>query len=325
MVSAMQTLVQVVNKHGCRHAAADSVTYEEGIACGEITNDKMRPFLVNISHDPNARHLIPKNPAEEERLYNTNAAYKKASDEHDEFSEAFQAVYPLRGGRENMPVYLSDADYAALNDVLNQVECPLLPPKPVYYEAAIRRVIGCMHKFPEGSETYKKLDDATNEVMRNVGLRMAEHATRYPTGGGIYNLEKVNAVLKEAGCEPVSKADDDDDIEQKIMDCIADFRDSPNYSKDIQDKLYAAMHGPHVAGRRGRIGTLKKGKLTDLGYHPSRKTTSRHRALSKAVKKYGKTSTLRKVNAVAVLTKRRAPLTSRKYRADVKYLQKRYF
>lgn len=172
MVSAMQTLVAVVNKHGCQHAAADSVTYDEGIACGEITNDKMRPFLKNISHDPNARHLIPKNPAEEERLYNSNPAYKKASDEHDEFSEAFQAVYPIRGGR---------------------------------------------------------------------------------------------------------------------------------------------------------IGSLKKGKLTDLGYHPSRKATSRHRALSKAVQKYGRTSTLRKVNAVAVLTKRRAPVTSRKYRADVKYLQKRYF
>jgi len=238
MVSAMQTLVQVVNKHGCAHASPNSVTYEEGIACGEVTNDKMRPFLANISHDPNARHLIPKNPAEEERLYNTNAAYKKASDDHDEFSEAFQAVYSKRGG-------------------------------------------------------------------------------------GIYNLAKVNAVLKEAGCDPVTEADDDDDIEQKIMDCITGFRDSPKYSKDIQDKLYAAMHGPHVAGRR--IGPLKKGKLTDLGYHPSRKATSRHRALSKAVKKYGKTSTLRKVNAVAVLTKRRAPLTSRKYRADVKYLQKRYF
>jgi len=261
MVSAMQTLVAVVNKHGCRHAAADSVTYDEGIACGEITNDKMRPFLKNISHDPNARHLIPKNPAEEERLYNSNPAYKKASDEHDEFSEAFQAVYPaVRGGRENSPVYLSDADYAAFNDVLNQVQCPLLPAKPVYYDHATQRVVGCLNTFQEGSENYKKLDDAIHEVMRNIGLRMSEYAARYPTGG-----------------------------------------------------------------RTRRIGPLKKGKLTDLGYHPSRKATSRHRALSKAVQKYGRTSTLRKVNAVAVLTKRRAPLTSRKYRADIKYLQKRYF
>ena len=94
----MQTLVQIANKHGCPHKSPDSLTRQEGLACGEITNAKMRPFLVNISH-PGGRHLIPKDPAEEERLYNSNPAYKKASDEHDEFSVAFQAVYPIGGRR----------------------------------------------------------------------------------------------------------------------------------------------------------------------------------------------------------------------------------
>ena len=77
--------------------------------------------------------------------------------------------------------------------------------------------------------------------------------------------------------------------------------------------------------RKNIIGPLKEGKLTDLGYSPSKKATTRRRALRKAVQKYGKLSTLRKVNAVAVLTKRRAPKTSKTYKADVKYLQKTYF
>jgi hypothetical protein len=77
--------------------------------------------------------------------------------------------------------------------------------------------------------------------------------------------------------------------------------------------------------RRNVIGPLKEGKLTSLGYSPAKKASTRRRALTKAVGKYGKLSTLRKVNAVAVLTKRRAPKTSKTYKADVKYLQTKYF
>lgn len=77
--------------------------------------------------------------------------------------------------------------------------------------------------------------------------------------------------------------------------------------------------------RRNVIGPLREGKLTSLGYSPSKKASTRRRALKTAVQKYGKLSTLRKVNAVAVLTKRRAPKVSKTYKADVRYLQKTYF
>lgn len=77
--------------------------------------------------------------------------------------------------------------------------------------------------------------------------------------------------------------------------------------------------------RKNIIGPLKKGELTELGYSSSKKAKTRRQALEKAVDRYGPLSTLRKVNAIRVLTKRRAPTTSKKYKADVRYLQRRYF
>ena len=73
------------------------------------------------------------------------------------------------------------------------------------------------------------------------------------------------------------------------------------------------------------IGPLKEGDLTRLGYKATLKATSRHRAVDKAVKKFGKVSALRKLNAVAVYTKRRSPARSRTFKSDVRYVQKKYF
>jgi len=77
--------------------------------------------------------------------------------------------------------------------------------------------------------------------------------------------------------------------------------------------------------RRNRIGPLKKGLMKKVGYSVTAKTSARHRAVDRAVKKYGKLSTLRKLNAVAVYTRRRSPAKSRKFKSDVKYVQKKYY
>jgi hypothetical protein len=45
--------------------------------------------------------------------------------------------------------------------------------------------------------------------------------------------------------------------------------------------------------------------------------------VDRAVKKYGKTSTIRKLNAVAVYTRRRSPAKSRTFRSDMKYVQRK--
>ena len=73
------------------------------------------------------------------------------------------------------------------------------------------------------------------------------------------------------------------------------------------------------------IGPLKEGDLTRLGYKTTAAASTRRRAVDKAVKKYGKVSALRKLNAVAVYTKRRSPARSRTFKSDVRYVQKKYF
>jgi hypothetical protein len=77
-------------------------------------------------------------------------------------------------------------------------------------------------------------------------------------------------------------------------------------------------------GMKG-IGPLKKGLLKAVGYEVTTPKTRRHASIDRAVKKYGKLSTLRKLNAVSVYTRRRAPTKSRAFKSDVRYVQKKYY
>ena len=77
-------------------------------------------------------------------------------------------------------------------------------------------------------------------------------------------------------------------------------------------------------GMKG-IGPLKKGLLVKVGYDVTAPKTRRHAAVDAAVKKYGKLSTLRKLNAVAVYTRKRSPVKSRTFKSDVRYVQKKYY
>ena len=70
------------------------------------------------------------------------------------------------------------------------------------------------------------------------------------------------------------------------------------------------------------IGPMKQGLLKKVGYSVTASKTRRHAAVKRAVKKYGKASTIRKLNAVAVYTRRTSPMKSRKFRSDMKFVQK---
>jgi hypothetical protein len=72
-----------------------------------------------------------------------------------------------------------------------------------------------------------------------------------------------------------------------------------------------------------RIPNLRKGSLISLGYSASASTKTRRRAVDRAIQKYGKLSTLRKLNAVAVYTRRTNPATSRVFTSDIRYVQKK--
>jgi hypothetical protein len=71
------------------------------------------------------------------------------------------------------------------------------------------------------------------------------------------------------------------------------------------------------------IGPLKKGPLKAVGYEVTDPKTRRHAAVDRAIKKYGKLSTLRKLNAVAVYTRRSSPGKSRTFKSDVRYVQRK--
>lgn len=74
--------------------------------------------------------------------------------------------------------------------------------------------------------------------------------------------------------------------------------------------------------RKSLIGKLKPGLLKAVGYDVSASVTRRHKAVKAAVKKYGKSSTIKKLNAVAVYTRRTSPAKSKKFKADMKFAQK---
>jgi hypothetical protein len=72
------------------------------------------------------------------------------------------------------------------------------------------------------------------------------------------------------------------------------------------------------------IGHLKKGSLTKVGYSEMSSKTSRRTALRRAVKRYGSTSTFRKLNAVGTYTKRTSKGKSKRFIADRNWVKKTY-
>ncbi len=87
--------------------------------------------------------------------------------------------------------------------------------------------------------------------------------------------------------------------------------------------LHTGLRGGRT--RKNLIGPLKEGLMKKVGYSVTKKAKSRRQAVDRAVKRYGKLSTLRKLNAVAVYTRRRSPVKSRTFKSDVKYIQKKYY
>lgn len=73
------------------------------------------------------------------------------------------------------------------------------------------------------------------------------------------------------------------------------------------------------------IGPLKPGQLSSLGYSSKDSASQRHAALAKAVGSYGRLSTLRKLNAVAVLNKNVSPGRAKTFKTDRNWVKKTYF
>lgn len=74
------------------------------------------------------------------------------------------------------------------------------------------------------------------------------------------------------------------------------------------------------------IGPLRKGELAKYGYTrvANMSVSERHKALDKAVAEFGSLTTWRKLNAIAVYTKRTAPGSSRVFKEDMEYIRSKY-
>ncbi len=106
-------------------------------------------------------------------------------------------------------------------------------------------------------------------------------------------------------------------------------------SGQIRRKAYTRKSGVRVksscvkdVGKRGKgksvIKIKHRGSLKKYGYNDvaHKSVDARHRSLRKAVKAYGSTKVIRKLNAVAVLTKNTNRKLSAKFNADKKFVMR---
>ncbi len=71
-----------------------------------------------------------------------------------------------------------------------------------------------------------------------------------------------------------------------------------------------------------RIPAPKKGSLTKYGYRLAKPEAERDVALKRAVKEYGPTTTIRKLNVVGIYNKNRNPTITKKVRTDMAFVRK---
>jgi hypothetical protein len=96
-----------------------------------------------------------------------------------------------------------------------------------------------------------------------------------------------------------------------------------NYSRKVSNKRKKSKSRSKRSRRVSQ--SLKKGSLKRYGYSVHDSKEDRRKSLKKAVKKYGYSSLIKKLNYVKVLSKSTSPSNSKIYGQDIKYLQKKKF
>lgn len=72
------------------------------------------------------------------------------------------------------------------------------------------------------------------------------------------------------------------------------------------------------------IGPLRQGELVKHGYSTEKSVVERHQALTRAMREFGALGVFRKLDAVAKLTTRTSPETSRKFSTDRDWIRSHY-
>lgn len=99
-----------------------------------------------------------------------------------------------------------------------------------------------------------------------------------------------------------------------------------SYTRKSGIKVHAACVKSKSLRAKGQkpkvyLPKLKEGSLIKYGYAVHDPTTTRHKALKKIYKAYGLSTSVKKLNAVRVLTKNTAPQNSAIYARDIRYME----
>ena len=100
-----------------------------------------------------------------------------------------------------------------------------------------------------------------------------------------------------------------------------------SYTRKLKARTKNTRRSPGITvSAGGLIGPLRRGELAKHGYSlvQAMSAGDRHKALDSAVKEFGGLGVWRKLNAVAVYTKRTAPGASRVFKEDMAYIRSKY-
>ena len=89
-------------------------------------------------------------------------------------------------------------------------------------------------------------------------------------------------------------------------------------------RQYKKRKSPSKKKSKNVIGKLRKGTLRQFGYSSKDTSSTRHRAIDKAVNHWGALPVFRKLNAVAVLQKNSNPRISKRFISDRNYVKRTY-
>jgi hypothetical protein len=100
-------------------------------------------------------------------------------------------------------------------------------------------------------------------------------------------------------------------------------RRKPDGNEDEKDsERFKAKKYPMTLKRVRLNLALKRGDLTQFGYHHNVPLRRRRSALVKAIKRYGPLDILRKLNVLYVLNRRRRPTMAKTFRGDQRWISK---
>lgn len=75
---------------------------------------------------------------------------------------------------------------------------------------------------------------------------------------------------------------------------------------------------------KGPIVIKHKGTFSMYGYRTTDSASTRRKSLEKVAKAKGAGMVVKRLNAISILTRNRSPILSRKFRNDMKWVQKRF-